>query len=194
MNPPGVARGGRGLFSGFEGYRTPSDKDYQQLLTGGLVVPDANVLLNLIAMMMPRGSHFCRFFFQLGERLWIPHQVLFEFWANRQRVLRDPRDTQKTVKELGELRDRAVVALRTWANRVSLAATQTSALLDPFVAVYTALIAGVNALDEEDASIFARDTSSNPVLKALEPILLDKCGAPLLPRTTRRPWKRAFAD
>jgi hypothetical protein len=36
-----------GLFDGFEAYRTPAEEDYRTLLTGGLVVLDTNVLLNL---------------------------------------------------------------------------------------------------------------------------------------------------
>jgi hypothetical protein len=37
----------RGLFEGFEGYCTPTLDDYRRVLTEGLVVPDANVLLTL---------------------------------------------------------------------------------------------------------------------------------------------------
>jgi hypothetical protein len=37
----------RGLYDGFEAYRTPSDDDYRDLLTRGTVVVDTNVLLNL---------------------------------------------------------------------------------------------------------------------------------------------------
>jgi hypothetical protein len=37
----------RGLFGGFEGYRTPTEDDYRRVFTEGLVVPDSNVLLNL---------------------------------------------------------------------------------------------------------------------------------------------------
>ncbi|MFF4655358.1 PIN-like domain-containing protein [Streptomyces sp. NPDC001381] len=37
----------RGLFDDFGAFRTPTADDFTDVLTGGLVAPDANVLLNL---------------------------------------------------------------------------------------------------------------------------------------------------
>jgi L-lactate utilization protein LutB len=56
----------------------------------------------------------------LGDRLWVPRQVMVEFWRNRERVLQDPRDTEKTIRDLTEQRDRTVETLRAWVNRVGL--------------------------------------------------------------------------
>lgn len=31
----------------------------------------------------------------LGNQLWVPHQVMAEFWGSREAVLKDPRGTEK---------------------------------------------------------------------------------------------------
>lgn len=77
-----------GLFDGFEGYRTPSEDDYRRVLTEGLVVPDTNVLLNLYRYNAQTQTDLFAVLERLGDRLWIPHQVLVEFWRNRESALR----------------------------------------------------------------------------------------------------------
>ncbi len=168
-----------GLFSGFEGYRTPTDSDYRAILTHGLVVPDANVLLNLYRYDDDAREALVAVLRALGDRLWVPHQVLVEFWRNRESVLRDPRDVQKTVRDLGELRDRALRAFRTWANRVSLPEEQAARLSQPLSGAFAALTDNVNASDMDEAATFARDTGCDSVLMELEPVLLGRCGLPL---------------
>src|SRR5215213_9185204 len=111
----------RGLFDGFEGYRTPTLDDYRHVLTEGLVVPDTNVLLNLYHYNAQARGDLLAVLDRLGERLWVPQQVLLEFWRNRESALREPPDTAtKTVEELKGHRQRAIEALRRWANQVSL--------------------------------------------------------------------------
>ena len=171
--------GTAGLFAGFEGYRTPTDEDYRKLLENGLVVVDANVLLNLYRYDDQARDALVGVLRALGDRLWVPHQVLVEFWRNRESVLRDPRDVQKTVKELGDLRDRALRAFRTWANRVSLPEEQAAGLSRPLAEAFASLANNVNASDMEDAATFARDTRADAVLQDLEPVLDRRCGAAL---------------
>ena len=179
-SPPAGARSDTtGLFAGFEGYRTPTDEDYRKVLQGGLVVVDANVLLNLYRYDDKARDALVDVLRALGDRLWVPNQVLLEFWRNRESVLRDPRDVQKTVKELGDLRDRALRAFRTWSNRVSLPEEQASALSGPLGEAFASLADNVNASDMEDAATFARDTGADSVLRDLEPVLDGRCGPAL---------------
>ena len=168
-----------GLFSGFEGYQTPSNEDYKRLLTSCLVVLDANVLLNLYRYDDAARDALIRVLEALGERLWVPHQVLVEFWRNRETVLRDPRDTHKAIDELVGHRDKALQAFRTWANRVSLENETLVLLSSKLTDAFGAVESGINDRDLEDASLYARDTSADPVLKVLEPVLQGKCGPAL---------------
>jgi hypothetical protein len=79
-----------GLFDGFEGYRTPTDADYRHVLTQGMVVPDTNVLLNLYRYTTQSRADLLAMLSKLDDRLWVPHQVILEFWRTRESVLQDP--------------------------------------------------------------------------------------------------------
>ncbi|NEB93188.1 DUF4935 domain-containing protein [Streptomyces bauhiniae] len=52
--------------------------------TSGLVVLDTNVLLNLYRSNESTRRDTLAALARLRERLWIPHQVLAEFWRNRE--------------------------------------------------------------------------------------------------------------
>jgi hypothetical protein len=177
--PDGAVSGTRGLFDGFEGYVTPTPEDYGRVLTQGVVVPDANVLLNLYRYTAEARDDLLAVLDRLGDRLWVPHQVLFEFWQNRESVLRDPRDTAKTVQELTAHRERALAAFRTWANRVSLPAERSRDLLGSLNEAFDAVMSGIDEFADTRAVEAARDTHKDPVLRSLESMLRNRVGLPL---------------
>jgi hypothetical protein len=170
----------RGLFDGFEGYRTPTADDYRHVLTEGLVVPDTNVLLNLYRYNAQARGDLLAVLDRLGERLWVPHQVLLEFWCNRESALREPPDTAtKTVEELKGHCRRAIGELRRWAHQVSLPddrVAQLEAALDDGFTVVTKAVEDL--LEPEDEGP-AWDTNQDPVLGELDRILRGRVGDPL---------------
>lgn len=170
---------GSGLFDGFDAYKTPTDEDYRRLLTEGIVVPDANVFLNLYRYNEQTRDDLFAVLRRLGDRLWVPHQVVAEFWRNREAVLLDPRATSITIKELATQRDKAIGIFRSWANRVSLGQQRADQLVAVLDQAFAAVISGVTELAENDATNFARDTSLDPVLQELEPIMRGRVGAAL---------------
>lgn len=74
----------RGLFSGFEGYRTPVLTEVRAALAHGVVVVDTNVLVDLYRMNRQVREDMLTVLDALSDRLWVPHQVLIEFWRNQQ--------------------------------------------------------------------------------------------------------------
>ncbi len=74
---------GQGLFDGFEAYRTPSDADYESVLRRGLIALDTNVLLDLYRMNARVRKDMMTVLHTLKDRIWIPQQVIVEFWRNR---------------------------------------------------------------------------------------------------------------
>jgi len=165
-----------GLYDGFEGYRTATTDDYRRVFSSGMVVPDANVLLNLYRYTEQARNDLLSVLERLGDQLWVPHQVLVEFWRNREIVLQDPRDTDKTAKEMSDVRDRTLASFRAWTNRVSLPAEQSTALSEALSAGFDAVIDGVDRFSDASAADSARDTDKDPVLKRLEPILSGRVG------------------
>jgi hypothetical protein len=174
----GVAPKSGGLYDGFDAYRTATHSDYDRLLTDGLVVPDTNVLLNLYRYNEQTRSDLLSILRRVGH-LWVPHQVMAEFWRNREAVLRDPRDTAVNVRQLAGYRDQATGTLRGWANRVGLPQDRTAALLTTLTRAFDDVTQAVLDLADEHSADFARDTSQDPVLIQLEDILRGRVGPPL---------------
>lgn len=172
----GAAKSNGGLFDGFEAYKTPTEADYARLLAEGIVVPDANVFLNLYRYNEQTRNDLLAVFRQLGDRLWVPHQVIVEFWRNRETVLQDPRATTATLRDLEGQRDKAVNTLRLWANRVSLPHERRENLLDALRKTFQDVGDGVRELADNDASEFARDTNKDPVILELVPVLSGRVG------------------
>lgn len=173
--PVGGQAGG-GLFDGFEAYETPTESDYRRLLTDGIVVPDANVFLNLYRYNEQTRNDLFSVLRGLGDRLWVPHQVVVEFWRNREAVLQDPRDTSVTIRDLAGQRDKAISTFRSWANRVSLRQQRTAELIEALTQAFATVTDGVSELSDKDASSFARNTNQDPVLIELEPIMQGRVG------------------
>jgi hypothetical protein len=172
---------GQGFFDGFEAYLTPSTGDYLSALTAGLVIPDTNVLLNLYRYKPEARDSLLDVLRSIGDRLWVPHRVVEEFWGARESVLRDPRSTAATTDELTDLRDRALQVFRTWANRVSLGAEESRRLQSLLQGGFDGVMEGIAQLDDDGAREYIRDTASDPVLQALERILAGRVGRPQTP-------------
>lgn len=168
-----------GLYDGFEAYQTTTEAEYRRLLTDGLVVPDTNVFLNLYRYNDQTRDDLFAVLRGLGDRLWVPRQVMVEFWRNRETVLQDPRDTDRTVKELAALRTESVNAFQAWANRVGLPEARRKELVGVFSHAFQTVITGVGELADKDVSQFRSDTTKDPVLSGLEPILHGRVGLEL---------------
>lgn len=168
----------RGLFDGFEGYRTPSEDDNAAALKHGLVVVDTNVLLNLYRYSDQTRTDLLAVLRVIGPRLWVPHQVVAEFWRNRGDVLLDPRETQKTAKAFEAQLESALQTLRTWANRVSLSNSKREQLETSLKAAFTLTINGVQELEDDDNQE-SLDTNLDPVVSALADCLATCVGEPL---------------
>lgn len=66
----------------------------------GLIVLDANVLLDLYRFTPDARSQVLDAFARVGARLWVPHQAAVEFSRNRRRVVEDRMSSFKQVRRL----------------------------------------------------------------------------------------------
>jgi predicted nucleic acid-binding protein len=169
-----------GFYDGFECYKTYSDEELREALRSSLVVLDTNVLLNLYRYNDETRASIIDVMRALGSRLWIPHQVLEEFWRNRERALTDPlAQVRQSSAELERLQNAAQDTLRVWVNRAALTA-QAAALAEAKLA--EAFEEAQSLLDEllDEAQIQqARSTQRDPVLALLEPVLNGRVGPPM---------------
>lgn len=168
-----------GLYDGFEAYRTPTEADYRDLFANGIVVPDANVFLNLYRYNEETRNDLLSVLRGLGDRLWVPRQVMVEFWRNRDRVLQDPRSTEKTIRDLTEQRNNTVVMLHSWISRVRLSQERKSHFDGIVTQAFDSLIEDVRKFADNDAVELARNTNRDQVLVELESILKGRVGRAL---------------
>lgn len=107
-----------GLFDGFEGYRSPTEDDLAEAIRTSLVVLDTNVLLNLYSFQGATLSGFIRVFKALGDRLFVPHQVVDEFWRNRRDVLAANQGRHREREEIEETFTSLARLFTKWQQRV----------------------------------------------------------------------------
>ncbi|MEU7531357.1 PIN domain-containing protein [Saccharothrix sp. NPDC042600] len=167
----------RSLYDGFEGYRTVAREEVAAALSEGLIVPDANVLLNLYRYTPDARENLLSVLRKLASNLWVPHQVLVEFWRNRESVIRDPGDSDKTVDSIATHCGNAINDLRSWANRVSLPPETTSTLVGHIQSGFDQVASEVRALSAATNTDFSYNTEQDAVLKELEEIVAGRVGA-----------------
>ncbi|MFI0908944.1 PIN domain-containing protein [Streptomyces abikoensis] len=172
--------GGYGLFDGFEGYRTPSSDDYRHVLAKGMVVFDANVLLNLYRYTEETRDGLFTIMETLGERFWVPHQAVAEFWRNRESTLNTPKDSAKVAEtELRKAERTATNAIQVWAKSSALPDERRSEIIEHFTSVFEKICKVINEQAENDTIPHARDTNKDALLSRLSNVLAGRVGSPL---------------
>lgn len=73
----------------FKGYTNYTIEEYKNIWENGLIVVDTNVLLNLYRYSSEARKKLVEIFTQLRERLWVPYQVGYEFYKNKDKVISD---------------------------------------------------------------------------------------------------------
>ena len=169
-----------GIFdNGFEAYRTVTDNDYRSLFACGLIILDTNVLLDLYRYHPETRKELLDVLDQLRERLWIPNQVMSEFWAGRESVLEDASDISSTVGILDKLGGQYMDRVREWTNSAGLRGETADSLVETSRSAFDATIEKIRALADDRALKTAENTAQDPVIIRLHPILQDRVGNPL---------------
>ncbi len=78
-----------GLFGGYEGHRVRSEQEISAAVDSALVSIDANVLLSLYRYPDEFSTAILSAIEDLGDRVFVTHQALREFWRNRTSALAD---------------------------------------------------------------------------------------------------------
>lgn len=164
------------IFTGFEGHRQPSREDIAAALTHSHVAFDTNVLLDLYALPAAARVHAVSYMETIGDRLWVPHQALREFWRNRHaRIL----DQRKKVSPLTSVKSE----LLTIVNSLRPGDGRT----DEIEAIRASVLGQLDLLEEEiqrvagpplDVDGIIRSPSVDPVLLDLERVLAGRVGSP----------------
>lgn len=182
MNSP-VPTPSQGVISspfahGFEGWSPPAAEQVRTAIKEGLVVVDTNVLLNLYRYDRDVTQQWFQIFERLGSRLWIPHQVLVEFWKNRDHLAGHPISTQKAASDIRKERDKIVSSYTAWIRSQGL--TQTPGHQDRVRALtdtIDSLLEEIDAADSLHAERFDSDPARDEVAVGLARLTSRPAGA-----------------
>jgi hypothetical protein len=175
-----------GIFdNGFEAYITVTDDDYLRIFNSGLIVLDANVLLDLYRYHPKARKEFLNVLERIQERLWVPNQAMSEFWSHREGVLEDSKDIIGTVNDLNKFGDQYATRVRKWANRAGLDRDTLNDLLDITRSAFKATSANIRKLGADETLETAKDTETDSVVNRLSSILKDRVGKPMAPEQRR---------
>jgi hypothetical protein len=179
----GQGRSQNGLFArGLSVYKTVSPEEYRAVLRNGLVVLDTNSLLDLYRYHEETRKNFLRLYESIGDNLWIPQHVMFEFLERRVDVLDERRGyPDAVVEELQGLISTYKERVLTWANRVNLPSGGKDEIVGVIENASREVGERIRNLSRDDSLNGAEDTPKDPVLAALEPIILGCIGDPLPP-------------
>ncbi|MFE7889505.1 PIN-like domain-containing protein [Streptomyces sp. NPDC057412] len=186
---PGAVSDGtpaRGIYDCDDAYRTPSQSDYERLFTSGVIVLDTNVLLNLYRSNERTRKDTFAVLRQLKEQIWIPHQVVAEFWRNRD--LPSVRGHHKAkARDVCSALDKAARstkdALDRWLKDVHLVNdSEANRKVDEARDSIAHALVGLKRFIEEQARKDALEgtasTQTDPILLELEPLLDGRIGDP----------------
>ncbi|MEO9322242.1 PIN-like domain-containing protein [Nocardioides sp. C4-1] len=167
-----------GLSDGFEYYLPSTTESTHADLTEGLVVVDTNVLLNLYRYNERTRSDLMKVLAKFGDRLFVPHQVAFEFWERREKVIHDASGmSQHYADELQKKASMALDVLNEWKNRVSPPATFVTEVRGKLEKVFAEVAEQVRSLDTSIPADAARNAADDEVLNELLPLLRGRVGA-----------------
>lgn len=182
-----MSRGG--LYSGFESYRVLTTEDIQSALKNGIVALDTNVLLNLYRYNEQTVDDLLAVASAVGERLFVPHQVVREFWRNRQGVIAGLGSASKDAQNaLAKNATSTKDAIARWAKSVALPDEHRQQLAESVDDFYEELR---NRVGNEPVKVSPHaPTSRDELLAKLESLLENSVG----PALAQEDWDCAVKE
>lgn len=169
----------RGILDGFGAYRTARADHHRDLFARGTVVLDTDTLLGLYRCTPRSRADLLRALQRIRDRLWVPHQVLADFWRRREAVLGEAEQASARAAEvLRRAEEQAVRGLRAWSDRVSLAPDERFALERVLRDAHEHVVARLTEATRQEAVV---DTEEDQVVADLDGLLYGRVGDPLTP-------------
>ena len=167
------------FFQGFDGYWRRPNRDYKTAVRTYLIVLDANVLLELYRFTPKAREELLDVLGKLGSRLWIPHQVVAEYYARRVDAVKEHLELYTDLPEsLDEHKVKVLAELNRFAKRCSLDGGGRSQLVDPIAEAFTTVKEKIDQLGKAFDLSLEKMVEGDHVLISLSKILDGKTGGP----------------
>lgn len=167
----------QGIYGDFAGYASVEEEHIAKALDTGLVVLDTNAVLHLYSFHGQAREDFLEILTKIGDRLFVPHQVMEEFWRNRRQALIDNSRRFKEREEITAHWEDVHRKYQRWHRR---AVSRTEVKSETFLAVEQSMdkLLSEMAHHEQEMAAIGPDTPTfeDEVLKKLAEILEGKVG------------------
>lgn len=158
----------------FAGYYAPTAEQYKTLWTQGLIVLDANVILNLYRIPNAARDEVLTVLESVKNRLWIPHQVALEFQRNRLKVISSERhSTEEALQAASD----SVFKIKTRVNALEIdkrgLGISSAPLLKELEDANDKLLEAIRTVHESQLDVSAMD----PIRMRVDEMLQGRIGA-----------------
>ncbi|MBI3951839.1 MAG: DUF4935 domain-containing protein [Acidobacteria bacterium] len=156
-------------------YYSPSEDEIRKVWAAGLIVLDANILLNLYRYPQQARDGLFNTLEKLSGRLWIPHQVALEYQRNRPAAIMEQR---RRFSEVRKILEETGLSLKREFDKLQLAKRHSSIDAQPFIdEVDSAIDRFKHRLDQLERQQL--DVSDfDPIRAKLDAILEGRVGEP----------------
>lgn len=183
--------GNGGLDHGFDSQIPQTTAEIREALATGLLSLDANVLLSFYRFSPTAQKALVEVLEALGDRLWVSHQAVREFWRNRCAAIDGRNQATETVQQSLEEGERKLLqAIDTWAKQTAVPTHIKDEVRDKL----TSGFADATSLIEQEATgggqaTYAAETDA--VVATLRPLLDSRVGPRLDPADHEAALKEA---
>jgi len=166
------------LTDGFEYYLPPTPEQTMTFLNEAMVVVDTNVLLNLYRYNEQAREDLLKVLAALDDRLFVTHQIAYEFWERREAVISDAsRMSERFAAELASKAEPLFQHLNEWKNRVSPPKDIAADVRAKLETAIDEAAERVRSLDTAVPAEAGRDVEKDEVLGQLLPLLEGRVGS-----------------
>src|ERR1039457_5104857 len=168
-----------GLKEQFQRFYAPGEEEIDKVLRVGLVVVDTNVLLSLYRFQSKARDELLLVLKQLGDRLWIPHQVGLEFHQNRFAVIAGQENFfAKTRDELQKSANEYIQKFHAFCNRIAVTQDEVRKLVKGIEGAHKAIANEVSRAENIN-EVHLDNRDSDDILRRLEALFANKVGDPM---------------
>ncbi len=147
-------------------------------MQNGLVIPDTNVLLDFYRYQKQTRNDLLGALESMAT-LWVPNQVLREFWKNRLTTIRDSREaTPLIIEKLTSQGDPIVATIGEWVNMNGAKPEVKEELAEIIRAAVRSVTDRLTQIESSEADEIPEETYRDPVLSSLESLLDGRVGLP----------------
>ncbi|TQS30098.1 PIN-like domain-containing protein [Microbispora sp. KK1-11] len=168
------------LTTEYGAYYPPGEDLLKHVFDNGLIVLDANVLLNLYRYLPSSRDELLKVLERLNDNLWVPHQVGLEFSRRRLAAIRDHQSAFETLDaRLEGSLEAAKSEINAFANRISLDGSTRTAITKLLNDAYGAVRSAIGKISPNDQESGGVGIDVDSVINRLNKLLQDRIGPSL---------------